>query len=429
MDMITYIVHERRFAMSTDIPQFTPQFIEPTDTIKVAARDAVLQEIEAIGSRRKQLLSDADDELERLAAFLRLATTAGLRQTEIADRAGVSRQTLINLRNEGRGTDREWDLDLQAMVVMAFQGPQTVASLASCLAATLNDEAEVQAAVNRLVEAGVVAWAGAAMSGDNRQDYFRLSAEGVEELPSRLRRAAIPENKRWTAYVSSSQNDAERLADIGQSILGQYRVGVIPANTVKGMSLPEIAFEVEAPGLTDAISRAAEFYEQLRARAGLEPEPARVTAVVPPTTRVRARGPLEADFERLRSDLQVGLPPKVGDRLSDTRDIADLAERVPSAAIVEAHRRIEHELREVLNSIGEKPSKSDDAGVLARQAAAHGLLSPETVNAVDGASVMRNLAVHGPPREISSKQAREYVAIADAVLFAIRQNRRDKRRN
>jgi len=35
---------------------------------------------------------------------------------------------------------------------------------------------------------------------------------------------------------------------------------------------------------------------------------------------------------------------------------------------------------------------------------------------------MRNLAVHGPRREISVKQAKEYIVIADAVLFAIRQN-------
>ena len=80
-----------------------PQFIEPTDTIRVAARETVLQELEAIGSRRKQLLSDADDELERLAAFLPVANAAGIRQNEIAERAAVSRQTLVNLRNEGRG--------------------------------------------------------------------------------------------------------------------------------------------------------------------------------------------------------------------------------------------------------------------------------------------------------------------------------------
>src|SRR5271154_6621853 len=110
-----------------------PQFIEPTDTIRVAARETVLQELEAIGSRRKQLLSDADDELERLAAFLPVANAAGIRQNEIAERAAGSRQTLVNLRNEGRGGGDGWSLDLQIMLELAFRGPQTTASLTSCL--------------------------------------------------------------------------------------------------------------------------------------------------------------------------------------------------------------------------------------------------------------------------------------------------------
>ena len=45
-------------------------------------------------------------------------------QHEIAERAGVSRQTLINIRGRGRGSDRPWMLDLQ----LALNGPQTIAT-------------------------------------------------------------------------------------------------------------------------------------------------------------------------------------------------------------------------------------------------------------------------------------------------------------
>jgi transcriptional regulator with XRE-family HTH domain len=417
--------------MSPDTTQATPHFIEPNDAIRLAAREVVLQEIEAIGRSRKQSLSDAEDELERLAAFLSVATAAGIRQNEIAERAGVSRQTLVNLRNEGRGGGHEGSLDLQAMVVLASQGPQTVASLTSSLPAVLGDEQLAEAALQRLVEAGAAAWAGAAMSGESRLDYFRLTGQGVEELPGRLRQAAIPDNKRWTAYVATtSLRDAERLAEIAQSILGEYRAGVIPANTMKGMDRPEVAFEVEAPGFGDAISRAAEFYEQLRDKAGLKAEAPRVTAVVPPHARTRASdqlsrgatGPGMADFERLRSDVEAELPPTSSASQTSTQDIAHLAERAPAAAIIQAHMRIEEKLREALISVGEHPSKSDDASALASQALKHRLVSPETVNAVEGATVMRNLAVHGPRRDISVKQAKEYVVIADAVLYTIRQN-------
>jgi DNA-binding XRE family transcriptional regulator len=410
----------------------TPQFIEASDTIRVAAREAVLRELEVIGSRRKRLLSDADDELERLAAFLNVASAAGIRQNEIAERAGVSRQTLVNLRNEGRGRGYDWNLDLEAMLALAFQGPQTVESLASLLPQVLGDEIPIQAALDRLTSAGAAAWAGAAMSGDNRQDYFKLTPQGVEELPSRLRQAAIPENKRWTAYVATAQTDADTLAEVGQSILGEYRVGVIPANTMQGMEQPEIAFYVDAPSFDDAVSGAAAFYGELRKRAQLNPEPAHVTAVIPPQARGRAAEQarsasprtVEADFERLRSYVESELqaPAHTHNAGTSMQDIADLAQRVPAAAILEAQIRIEEDLREALESIGEAPAKSEDGSALARRAFERTLLTAETLNAVEGATVMRNLAVHGPRREISVKQAEEFVAIADAVRYAIRQN-------
>jgi DNA-binding XRE family transcriptional regulator len=408
----------------------TPQFIEPSDTIRVAAREAVLQELEAIGSRRKRLLSDADDELERLASFLQVATAAGIRQNEIAERAAVSRQTLVNLRNEGRGGGHDWNLDLQVMLVLAFQGPQTVESLTSSLPSVVGDEQPTESALKRLLDAGAAAWAGAAMSGDSRHDYFKLTSQGVEELPGRLRQAAIPENKRWTAYVATAQSDADKLAEIGQSILGEYLVGVIPASTMKGMERPEIAFYVEAPSFSDAISAAAAFYEQLRAKACLAPETAHVTAVIPPQARARAAEqlrnvkapPVGADFERLRSEVEAELEPSPPAHQTDAQDILDLAQRVPAAAIIEAHMRVERALRAALESSGEQPSESDGGGALVQRAFERGLVTSETVNAVEGVTVMRNLAVHGPRHEISIKQAEEYVTIANAVLYAIRQN-------
>jgi len=163
--------------------------------------------------------------------------------------------------------------------------------------------------------------------------------------------------------------------------LGEYGVGVIPANTVKGMDRPETAFEIEAQNMNDAISRAAEFYERLLDKAGLEAEIPRVTAVVPSQARTRASGqvsrrtaaPVTADFERLRSDVAGGLPPSSPSSQSYTQDLSDLAERTPVAAIMEAHMRIELELRHALGSIDEDPSKSEDASTLAVQWARGGL--------------------------------------------------------
>ncbi|MBA3809688.1 MAG: hypothetical protein H0X28_15055 [Solirubrobacterales bacterium] len=41
---------------------------------------------------------------------------------------------------------------------------------------------------------------------------------------------------------------------------------------------------------------------------------------------------------------------------------------------------------------------------------------------IEGITVMRNLAVHGPRSEITVKQAEEYLALVDSVLYAMRQN-------
>lgn len=397
-----------------------------------------MQELQAIGVRRKQLLEEADAEMDRLAAFLSVATSAGIRQTEIAERVGVSRQTLVNLRSEGRSQRYEWSLDVQLMVALAFQGPQTITSLTSLVPSVVGDEEPILSAINRLKAAGTVAWAGAAISGDERRlDYFKLTTQGAEELPGRLRQAAIPENKRWTAYVRTSNADVEVLADIGQSILGEYQVGVIPANTVRGMQDPEVAFYVEAPTFHDAITKAAEFYEMLRARAGLDPEAARVSALVPPDAGARPSGAfagggadtaMASDFRRLRAEVEVQLQATPATHGPEEKDLLELANRIPAAAIIEAHLRIEQTLRQILSSAGIETSDSEATAALVGNAITHGLITPATANAVEGATVMRNLAVHGPRRDVSTKQAVEYVTIAAAALYAIRQNAEDQSR-
>lgn len=135
-------------------------------------------------------------------------------------------------------------------------------------------------------------------------------------------------------------------------------------------------------------------------------------------------GPLKADFDRIGFEVhtvldQAGIPPTTHD---ETDDLAALALREPAVAIPQALARVESELHHALAAIGE--SQSDDAGAmaLARKALERGLISPLTINAIEGIAVMRNLAVHGPAREITSKQAQEYLALMDSVLYALRQD-------
>jgi hypothetical protein len=51
-----------------------------------------------------------------------------------------------------------------------------------------------------------------------------------------------------------------------------------------------------------------------------------------------------------------------------------------------------------------------------------GLITPETKDAIDGLSVMRNLAAHGGQEDITPQRAHEFVALAQGVLYAIQMN-------
>jgi uncharacterized protein YutE (UPF0331/DUF86 family) len=56
---------------------------------------------------------------------------------------------------------------------------------------------------------------------------------------------------------------------------------------------------------------------------------------------------------------------------------------------------------------------------LARLALDHGVINEETFKAIDGLSVMRNLAAHGAD-DLDTTRALEYLDLADAVLYAMR---------
>jgi hypothetical protein len=57
---------------------------------------------------------------------------------------------------------------------------------------------------------------------------------------------------------------------------------------------------------------------------------------------------------------------------------------------------------------------------LARLAREHDLLSDETLAAIEGLSVLRNLAAHSPTDGVGFDRAQDYLALADAVLYAMR---------
>ncbi|GLW92877.1 hypothetical protein [Actinokineospora globicatena] len=134
-------------------------------------------------------------------------------------------------------------------------------------------------------------------------------------------------------------------------------------------------------------------------------------------------GPFEAEWERVTADVkdQIGAQPPVGEDAPHALEI-ELSSEVavaPAVAVLEAFSLIEREIRDILTAAGITDVRGG-AVVLAREALRRELISRESVSSVKGLSVLRNLVAHGSAREVSSAQAAEYVALADAVLFALR---------
>jgi len=254
-----------------------------------AAVEAVIRgELDGLGDRLSVFREAAAAELERLAAFRWLTDLAGIRTTEVAERAGVSRQTLANLRSEDRAADYEWPVDLRVMLELGLHGPRSGEQLESAIGRVPVHGFQVSEAMSRLAAEGLIAVGGReAALATNPTTYWRLTARGVEDLPSRLRHAAMPPSRAWTAYVGSSPAEAAAIVAAGEHALGEHGVVVIPAGTVHGMESPEIAFAVEAPDPEIAQAKAIALFTQLRERAGMTPRqsPVIVSALAPPLRR------------------------------------------------------------------------------------------------------------------------------------------------
>jgi hypothetical protein len=99
-------------------------------------------------------------------------------------------------------------------------------------------------------------------------------------------------------------------------------------------------------------------------------------------------------------------------------ELGSLALVAPEAAVNAAWERIERRLIKMLDSAG-APTYSAVGGLaLARLARRHELISEESLNAIAGLSTMRNLVVHRQD-DIDGQRAREYLALADGVLYAL----------
>lgn len=138
-------------------------------------------------------------------------------------------------------------------------------------------------------------------------------------------------------------------------------------------------------------------------------------------------GPFRLEWERRAEAIEadLGRAPSIsrGEIGGAASRLDEVAEVSPTGAIVEAFGQIEVSLRSVLEGDGadglDRPWSVQRLATAAHQ---RGLITPETLDAIEGLSVMRNLAAHGGQKDLSPQRAREFVALSQGVLYAISMN-------
>ncbi len=88
-------------------------------------------------------------------------------------------------------------------------------------------------------------------------------------------------------------------------------------------------------------------------------------------------------------------------------------------AVLAAYRRIEARLTEILDGADARPRNWVNGRQLAKIAWERGLISEEARAAIEGLTGLRNLTAHVSD-DNSVDRARDYLALADAVLYALR---------
>jgi hypothetical protein len=101
-------------------------------------------------------------------------------------------------------------------------------------------------------------------------------------------------------------------------------------------------------------------------------------------------------------------------------EMTELAAISPRSAVMESFRRVELQLRSMLEIVGVEKVRPTGARMMAETALQHGLVTAATVDAIRGMSTLRNLAAHGhDDSEIDQVRALEFIDLAEAVLFAL----------
>ncbi len=101
-----------------------------------------------------------------------------------------------------------------------------------------------------------------------------------------------------------------------------------------------------------------------------------------------------------------------------TEKMADLAGVAPGGAVAMAWTEVEKLLSQKMQATGLPAERI--SGIRGAEAALQaGVINQETATAIRGLATLRNMVVHGGADDLDTARALDYLALADAVIFAI----------
>jgi len=138
-------------------------------------------------------------------------------------------------------------------------------------------------------------------------------------------------------------------------------------------------------------------------------------------------GPVEIEWERQVVRVETLVEPVPTHLGAAGRSLVDelgaLASEQPGWAVLTAYDRMAEHLRAFIASEGLEPERPYSRIMdKVRATARAGRITPEIANAVEGMTSLRNLVAHGRgpgSNDVTPERATQYLALADAVIFAL----------
>lgn len=264
-------------------------------------------------ARREQERAQATG--ERLRALVRAGRHAGLAPTQVAEASGLSRPGVYEVqRRQAQGPVD--GLDEIVLAMLGVEGATTRQALAAVLGVP---EALVSEAVERLAHHDAVAFGAAGYGKSTMSEVLFLSPTGERLLDERMRYALGRRPEEWTAYLSVSEHEAQKLFAAAQRRYGTNRTALLPASVRHDMEAPELAISFDVADAVGLMNSAAAAWHDLREELKLDPQPVRIAAYVAPSVRSDV---LEA-FGRGMLDILPPDQPRLTRLLADARPRGD----------------------------------------------------------------------------------------------------------